>query len=134
MADRRAEYRFRNGTVWDRLLFSVMESCIIDGWIQNIGNDKGYRKLPGGLIIQFGKYTVTANANQHVDAICTLPIAFPSKKLYANATALYDGDFNQYKAANFVNVDNTLNSVRITNPNGFAVGSSYQVYVIAIGC
>ncbi|ALU14580.1 hypothetical protein ACH52_1800 [Eubacterium limosum] len=73
MADRRAEYRFKNGTVWDRLLFSIIEDCIIGGWIQSLG-EKSYRKFPGGVILQWGWY----DTNGATSTAVTLPIAFPN--------------------------------------------------------
>lgn len=75
MADRRAEYRFKNGTVWDRLLFSIMENCIIGGWTQSLTNAANYRVFPGGLKIQYGRVNVQTASNKNLDYYLTLPIA-----------------------------------------------------------
>lgn len=86
MADRRAEYRFKNGTVWDRLFFSILESCIIGGWQQNTGFT-GYRKLPGGIIIQWLNTSITKNASSSAfSQDFALPV--PMRVLAAEATCV----------------------------------------------
>lgn len=75
MADRRAEYRFRNRTVWDRLFFSITEPCIIGGFQEGRTNNDCWRKLPGGMLIQWGAFGAQADSAGVIDKIITLPVA-----------------------------------------------------------
>lgn len=75
MADRRAEYRFKNGTVWDRLFFSITEPCIISGFQEGRKDNDCWRKLPGGMLIQWGAFGAMANSAGVIDRTITLPVA-----------------------------------------------------------
>ena len=96
MADRRAEYRFRNGTVLDRLFFSITEPCIISGWTQSLGAN-GYRKFPGGLIVQWGVLETTAMALNSAAGLYSkdiaLPVAFSNTNYKIIPGADYFGGF-----------------------------------------
>lgn len=47
----------------------------------NLKSENGYQKLPGGLIIQWGKFTAVTNYNG--GQLVSLPIAFPNRVLFA---------------------------------------------------
>lgn len=59
--------------------------------LHSLGN-AGYQKLPSGLIIAWGNYTITHTANTYVTATVTFPITFPNNIVYAhgqNATRAF---------------------------------------------
>lgn len=78
MTVRKADYLFKNGSVWDQLLFSTAEDQIKSGWVQSLGPSRCYRKLPGGTIYNYGYADLTTNANGYAVQTITLPLAFPS--------------------------------------------------------
>ncbi len=51
-----------SGSAWDYIYLDVMENCIKGGWQQNTGFT-GYRKLPGGIIIQWLNTSIAKKAS-----------------------------------------------------------------------
>ena len=47
-------------------------------------NGNGYQKLPSGLILAWGSYTLTHTASAYVSATVTFPITFPNRIVYAH--------------------------------------------------
>ena len=66
-----------NGMDWDTVYFDASEDQIKTGWTQLL-TTTGYRKLPGGLIIQWGIVGGTMNGTSLVLAK-TLALAFPTE-------------------------------------------------------
>lgn len=73
MAIKNAQYNVDNGNGYDTYHFETNED-MITGVFQRL-TDTGFRKLPGGLIIQWGKIGIDNNL---VDFIATFPVSFPS--------------------------------------------------------
>lgn len=71
-----------NGTDWDKILPEISEDMIKSGFAQNLAAS-GYKKLPGGLIIQWGRWlTTTSVYSSNVGAYrvqLTFPVAFTTK-------------------------------------------------------
>lgn len=129
MADRRAEYRFKNGTVWDRLLFSIMESCIIGGWTQSQAEFSAYRKLPGGFILQFGKtQSVVVPSAGYIAPDITYPIAFPNKVCSVQLT-LYNTNWR----GRVQHRDGSSNAKAAVVVNEVNAGEYVQVQWFALG-
>ena len=67
-----------------RIIYSKFtKSSDFTGANQDIVGTEGYQKLPGGLILQWGKYVGAYNVTFGSPSIIQLPIAFPSTLLYA---------------------------------------------------
>lgn len=68
-----------NGSAWDYIYLDIMENCIKGGWTQSLGAN-GYRKFPGGLIVQWGVLETTAMALNSAAGLYSkdivLPVAF----------------------------------------------------------
>lgn len=136
MADRRAEYRFRNGTVWDRLLFSITEPCIISGWTQQAStpnNNTFYRKFPGGYIVQGSEMIVTSDVNSHVDRTITLPIAYQSYGPVFVWAYLWENDrfVNDFLLCHCFRLSNS--QIRIVNANTLNPNRNYHLHWIGFG-
>jgi|LGVE01.1.fsa_nt_gb hypothetical protein len=54
MAIKKKPFKNFNGTSWDDIYFETSEDQIKSGWVQNLWTTGGCRKLPGGMIIQWG--------------------------------------------------------------------------------
>lgn len=90
MTTKKAQYTVDNGTDFDIYHFETDED-MVKATAQSIG-DNGYKKLPGGLILQWGTFTTaqsefkdsnTANASNCGKSFA-FPIAFPNKTLSVN--------------------------------------------------
>ncbi|WP_392888861.1 hypothetical protein [Eubacterium limosum] len=122
MTVRKADYLFKNGPVWDQLLFSTAEDQIKSGWTQNLGAN-GYRKLPGGLILQWIKASVP-----HTPSTVrpTWPIAFPNAALAFAIGSLTAGRV----AENIITADFARNGLTLSQD---WVDVAQDTYIIAIG-
>jgi hypothetical protein len=76
---------------WDSL---TLISDGVSGWIVSAGGagarnlaDPGWVRLPGGIIIQWGKTGVVAPPESGIYATATFPIAFPNQVLSLQGTA-----------------------------------------------
>lgn len=75
MAQKNAVYQVDNGNGFDEIHFRTNEA-MITGVAQNL-DSYGYRKLPGGLIMQWGYHTILPG-HVSADITYTFPISFPS--------------------------------------------------------
>ncbi len=75
-------YKVDNGTDFDEIMFKTIED-MIEGAHQSLSQN-GYRKLPGGLIIQWG-----SNGTNSVGTTVALPVAFPNQFLAVVAVPTY---------------------------------------------
>lgn len=76
MAQKNAVYQVDNGSGFDEIHFKTNEEVIV-GYKHSL-MENGYRKLPGGLILQWGKISVVANQSGIVDEVGNFPIQFPN--------------------------------------------------------
>ncbi|SHI89827.1 hypothetical protein SAMN05444401_1722 [Clostridium amylolyticum] len=84
-------FRSFNGTDWDKHYFETSEDMLVNA-TQSLA-EIGYRKLPGGLILQWGWYVLPeTNINGLTGYTATLPISFPNKPLNLSATISHFGD------------------------------------------
>jgi hypothetical protein len=89
MAIKKKPFKNFNGTSWDEIYFETSEDQIKDGWIQgkpSNGENYCYRKLPGGLILQWGSFGLSSTSSGIIDVIHTLPISYTqSSAFYASS-------------------------------------------------
>ena len=111
MAIKQAVYQVDNGTDFDKIHFETSEQMLVD-ILQSL-SETGYRKLPGGLIIQWGRSNarfINSGGAYIAETKVLFPIAFPNERLFAiaapesyvahfNAPYRYDG--NEEKGATF---------------------------------
>ncbi|MEF9953427.1 MAG: hypothetical protein RR657_05055 [Peptostreptococcaceae bacterium] len=108
---KRAIYKVSNGTDFDTIHFETVEE-LIKGAVQDL-SPTGYRKLPSGLIIQWGSATanfINSGGTYIAESNVIFPIAFPSKRvcaigsplnLYANFNSAYSYNGNSETGASF---------------------------------
>lgn len=131
MTVRKADYYFRNGSVWDQLLFSTSEDQIKSGWVQSLGESRCYRKLPGGQIYIFGYGDLTTNASGTSTQTITLPIAFPSK--FVSLTGgIYEINDSTWTVGQLILTKVGLNQVKVII-NGAAPNKIFRVSFEAKG-
>lgn len=127
-----------NGVDWDKHYFETSEDMIVGFLPQNI-TDNGYKKFPGGLIVQWGvKYFNISNGFEmgRVD----YPIAFPTQ-CYAVIPGYRANGHDQWKITDPLLVrydlitDNTKHFNWSTNINtqGETNPSSMYVSWVAVG-
>lgn len=57
---------------------------LVAGDMNGLLEGTGYQKLPSGLILAWGSYTLTHTASAYVSATVTFPITFPNRIVYAH--------------------------------------------------
>ena len=57
---------------------------LVAGDMPSLLEGSGYQKLPSGLILAWGSYTLTHSASAYVSATITFPITFPNRIVYAH--------------------------------------------------
>ena len=96
MAVKQAVYQVNNGTDFDEIHFRTSEQMLVD-ILQNL-SETGYRKLPNGLILQWGVGTarfINSSGVYIAEADVVFPIAFPTKRAFATASPeSYLANFN----------------------------------------
>lgn len=123
-----------NGVDWDKLFFETSEDQITEGWLQKTKdgtNDYCYRKLPGGLIMQWGSYGATSNANGIIDNLITLPVAF-SESLGFYGHAYLEREWDDY-ALRVHTKYHSDGQIRCVLPSGAAPNTFYHLRFFAIG-
>jgi hypothetical protein len=83
----------------------------------------GYQKLPSGLIIAWGNYTITHTATTSVSATVTLPITFPNNIVYAgghNATRAF------HRVEVYPNESRSSATIYLSHSTGVALAANYQ--------
>lgn len=86
------EYHTMNGKTYHRNVAtgSTANSWYYTSWKLISGDcsasleGNGYQKLPSGLILAWGSYTLTHTASAYVSATVTFPITFPNRIVYAH--------------------------------------------------
>lgn len=128
-------YQVDNGVDFDEIHFRTNENMIINQSQSLAGS--GYRKLPGGLIIQWGRVNVPAGEyNGYTGTFATLPISFPNEILNASATLSHSVESEKYIikelsiAADAVTNKNL--AFRYSHTGNFILGG-IQINYIAIG-
>ena len=95
MATKKAQYNVDNGNGYDTYHFETSEE-MITGAYQRL-TDTGFRKLPGGLILQWGSYYATnLQAPGTVEGTLHFPIAFPNKCFSVVASPNYRSRGDNY--------------------------------------
>lgn len=84
MANKKAQYNVDNGSGYDTFHFETSEDMLVD--IKQSFEENGYRKLPGGLILQWGRTHISGGKETGFYTI-TYPIVFPHKVFNVMATA-----------------------------------------------
>lgn len=87
--EKNANYKVHNGTDFDEINFKTIASQVkmasgldLESGLINSKETNGYTKLPNGLILQWGRYSVASlNAAIYYDIF--YPITFPNKILSA---------------------------------------------------
>lgn len=85
--------------------------------------DTGYQKLPTGLIIAWGNYTISHTATTSVTATVTFPITFPNNIVYAggqNATRAF------HRVEVYPNESRSGATIYLSHSTGVALASGYQ--------
>ncbi|MEA5003636.1 MAG: hypothetical protein VB030_05835 [Eubacterium aggregans] len=120
-----------NGTDWDKILPEISEDMIKSGWTQNMGGN-GYKKFPGGLILQWGVTTGVVGSDGNLNQSITFPITFPNgavcvfNRQYLNG--YYSDVLNKnvwmtmYSSQKFGLTGNTLNANTNFQIHWFAIG------------
>lgn len=83
----------------------------------------GYQKLPSGLIIAWGSYTITHTANTSVTATVTFPITFPNNIVYAggqNATRAF------HRVEVYPNDSRSGATIYLSHSTGATLAANYQ--------
>lgn len=108
---------------WEEHRFPTSEDMIVDA-VQNLSGT-GYRKLPGGLILQWGR---TTNISDGQQILVTFPIAFP----HAILTALGANSANPVGNNGVINISlRGLIGMDIGRYNG--AGNACAMFWFAIG-
>jgi hypothetical protein len=85
--------------------------------------DTGYQKLPTGLIIAWGNYTISHTATTSVTATVTFPITFPNNIVYAggqNATRAF------HRVEVYPNESRSGATIYLSHSTGVTLASGYQ--------
>ena len=88
MANIKAQYNIDNGVDFDTYHFETSEEMLVGQ--QQVLNNTGYRKLPGGLILAWGEVETTFNPGVTSSFNLELPIPMTNKILYADAKCCYN--------------------------------------------
>lgn len=123
MKIQKAQYKVFNGTDFDKVHFETAEDMLV-GISQQI-KDNGYRKLPGGLILQWGVTPVIADRKY---ASVIFPITFPNSALIA--VGANRGAPNGNYGGVAISIEGK-NRMSIGHYNGAA--NQCRIYWIAIG-
>lgn len=113
-----AVYQVDNGVDFDEIHFRTSEN-MITGAVQQL-NSNGYRKLSGGLIIQWGSMTVSGDNAKSYNQRLPYPIAFP------NACLSIIGSVDSHD----VNTSARLTASYIISENS---NTNYHVRISSIG-
>lgn len=135
MATKKAQYNVDNGNGYDTYYFETSEDVIINQ-VQNLAVS-GYRKLPGGLIIQWGRINVPAGEfNGYTGTIATFPISFPNEILNVSGTLSHSVESEKYIVKDLsISGDAMSNknvAFRYSHTGNFILGG-IQINYIAIG-
>lgn len=135
MAQKNAVYQVDNGSGFDEIHFRTNENMIVNP-TQNLA-DSGYRKLPGGLIIQWGRVNVPAgDYNGYTGTFVTLPISFPNQILNVSGTLSHNVEAEKYIIKELsISADGVTNqrlAFRYSHTGNFHEGG-IQINYIAIG-
>lgn len=135
MATKKAQYNVDNGNGYDTYYFETSEDVIINP-VQNLAGS-GYRKLPGGLIIQWGAVNVPAgDYNGYTGTFVTLPISFPNQILNISGTLSHSVEAEKYIIKELsISADAVTNqqiAFRYSHTGNFHEGG-IQINYIAIG-
>lgn len=134
------EYHTMNGKTYHRNVAtgSTANSWYYTSWKLVSGDcsgyldTNGYQKLPSGLIMAWGSYTLTQTAVQYVSANITFPITFPNKIVFATGQ-------NETRALHRVDVfPNAARSgatiyLSMANGSNLAAGSQTSCRYFVIG-
>lgn len=114
---------------WEEHRFPTSEDMIVDA-VQNLSGT-GYRKLPGGLILQWGTYG-TSVGGQYLRGM--FPITFPTEVLAMFTTIQYTGDESVFHLATpqIMNTSDYIIYIRNTLSNNLPNQKSKIAY-FAIG-
>lgn len=85
---KKAQYNIANENEYDTYHFETSEDLIVNA-IKNVNGNTGYRKLPDGLIIQWGYITNIGTSYSDV----LLPIAYSNNDYNIQLTAYWQNDF-----------------------------------------
>lgn len=135
MAQKNAVYQVDNGNGFDEIHFRTNENMIVNP-TQNLAGS-GYRRLPGGLIIQWGRINVPAgDYNGYTGTIATLPISFPNQILNVSGTLSHSVEAEKYIIKELsISADAVTNqqlAFRYSHTGNFHAGG-IQINYIAIG-
>lgn len=135
MATKKAQYMVDNGSGYDVYHFETDEDMITDVKQSQLAN--GYRKLPGGLIIQWGRFNVPAGEyNGYTGAIATLPLTFPNEILNVSGTLSHSVTDEKYIISDLSIAADTTNNTQIGfryKHTGNFLAGGVQINYIAIG-
>ena len=90
MAIQKVRERVHNGGTtgteadWDIIYMETSEDVLV-GQVENLA-ETGYKKLPGGLILQWGRVQPSSNQSGEASQQVTLPVTFPKMCLGAFAS------------------------------------------------
>ena len=122
MAIKKKPFKNFNGTTWDSIYFETSEDQlkeIIQGGVDNLK----YRKLPGGLIEQWGSVGIITTSNGAIDQLLTLPINFTVSNAFF-AEAYIQTDWYE----KFVHVRQySASQIRIVVQNGLTPSVMYDI-------
>ncbi|WP_195245038.1 gp53-like domain-containing protein [Clostridium celatum] len=135
MAIKKVRERFHNGGTtgteadYDVLHYETSEDLIVNQ-VQQL-TETGYRKLPGGMILQWGKVQPTSSSAGEASQQVILPIQFPSTCVGAFAS-VNDIAGNHANIANYVCNAYGNNTAIVVRAKG-AAGTKVTIKWFAIG-
>ena len=121
-----------NGTDWDTHYFDTSEDQIKSGWTQNLIKDGGYRKLPGGLILEFGVAMTPVNGDGNANINIAFPLAFPNEVFCVFTRQFLSGYYADVLNKNVWLVRYNNANFAITG-NSLSASTNFETHWLALG-
>lgn len=126
-----AVYKVHNGTDFDTIHFETGENNLVNVGQLLTGN--GYRKFPGGLILQWGYVYFPNGRTGHYENTISFPIAFPNSVFAINLQLTENGVEYHHNEITSVKSDTVTNTQFIYRSYQDDVGYSGKCFWIALG-
>ncbi|SEA16173.1 hypothetical protein SAMN04515656_104154 [Eubacterium aggregans] len=120
-----------NGTDWDKILPEISDDMIKSGFAQSLAAS-GYKKLPGGLIIQWGVTAGVVDGSGNLNKTITFPIAFPNDIACVFNRQHLNGLYTDVLNKNVWMVGYGLNSFSLIG-NNLNANINFEIHWFAIG-